>query len=354
MGNIIINSEESEKCKIRMGNAYRANAVGADIILSELTSLGALPTLSVADKQYLLYIIDREEFELRHIKILDNTLRSMPSLDAELYIDVMVNLARFQLDLDLELVKGSTNALCRINTEDFQYAIVGLITHSNGYVRRLGRSVWDQYKLQDSSVDITITNKDIQLSFIISMLQDGGDPEIRLPKVLPLLDSDDEIIPLILLHQLKPYTLNYRGHIITQIDKLDIQNRNAVESIKEYFSNISNFANERSKCKELNPEYNQMAIVREFTLGFQEYIKPLFGDRKNSSIMNLFKPVQLARGLCSRDTNGNEIELPLIKTSVPAQTMNSSFSYLEMIQQSNKMLMDWNSIKNAEDLWKIL
>lgn len=345
---------ESAEYKIRIEKAINNLGGNLDVISSELVSIGHLTTLSTSDKQYLLYIINRDEFKLEHITVLDNTLSHVSYLDTELYIDIMVNLSRFQNDLNSELVKYSTRALYDKNIENFQYAIIGLITHSNGYIRRLGRNIWDKYNLQSSTIDISALDETIQFPFIVSMLQDDGNPEVRLPKLLPLLDSKNAVISSLLLHQLHSYILNYRGHVIAQIDKLDIKNKDAVKTIKEYCNSIGEFAKKRTECKELNPINTQTHIVKEFASGFQEYVNQLFKTSKEDSILTCFKDVRLARGICYRDNDGKEMELPHIKTSTPATSMNGSFTYFEMVERFNKILMDWSCINKADDLWKIL
>jgi len=231
------------------------------------------------------------------------------------------------------------------NKEFFQSLVLAFVIHPKGEFRIVGRRLWDDYHLETSDFD---PQKDLdekhQCLFIISMLQDFGNPETRLPKLLPLIESDSEQVLNILMSQLLPYLDDYMGHVINVLDKLDIKNK-YVMIIKQYYKKRRDAIEKRRTMKELSPRYRYTAEFQETLrlqkVYFQGKMREAEKGHKNA-LKDLMKHVVLARGGSWRDENGKIQHLARIKFSVPTRQLEQSMTPMEREVWINELLKDWN------------
>ena len=231
------------------------------------------------------------------------------------------------------------------NKEFFRNLVLAFVIHPKGEFRIVGRRLWDDYHLESSDFD---PQKDLdekqQCLFTISMLQDFGNPETRLPKLLPLIDSDSEHVRNILMSQLLPYLDDYMGHVINVLDKLNIKNKYVI-IIKRYYKKRGDAIEKRRKMKELSPRYRYTAEFQE-TLRLQKvYLQGKMREAEKghkNALKDLMKHVVLARGGSWRDENGKIQHLACIKFSVPRRQLEQSMTPMEREDWINELLMDWN------------
>ena len=102
----------------------------------------------------------------------------------------------------------------------------------------------------------------LQCLLIIELLQDYGNPETRLPKLLPLIESELPSVRNVLMSQLVPYLDEYMGHVIKAFEKLNIDNE-SVTKIHWYFEKRSDAIDKRRSLKEMSPKYGYMIEYQE-------------------------------------------------------------------------------------------
>lgn len=228
--------------------------------------------------------------------------------------------------------------------EEFISFVLSFIFHPKGLHRMVGRRLWDEYHLEASEFDVSELEETLQCYFIISMLQDFGNPETRLPKVLPLLDSKSKRVRGILRRFLRPYLDDYMGHVITALDKTGIDNDETKE-IRQYFEKRSKLLRERIRIKELSPLYTDGKVFREAVRKQNEHLQEQMKEAEKEhkpKWHDLMATVVLARGGGWRDADGTTHHLPVTEFSMPARQMRESMSPKEQDDWINDLLKDWD------------
>ena len=125
--------------------------------------------------------------------------------DAVFLTNIFVAIANSLTPMDILKMEGSLRSLHE-NEDNFINFVLSFIFHPNGLYRVVGRRLWDDYHLESSNFD---PQKDLdeklQCLLIIELLQDYGNPETRLPKLLPLIESELPSVRNVLMSQLVPY-----------------------------------------------------------------------------------------------------------------------------------------------------
>lgn len=227
----------------------------------------------------------------------------------------------------------------------FKNLVLSLVMHPKGMYRIVGRRLWDEYHLESSDFDASKDlQEELQCIFIISMLQDYGNPETRLPKLLPLIDSKSERVRNILMGRLGPYLDDYMGHVINILDKLKLDNK-YVKIIKQYYEQRADALEKRRNLKELSPRYNHMLEYQETMrlqkVHMQEKMREAEKEHK-SFWKDMMKKVALARGGGWRDEDGAVHHLAHFKYSMPSRQLQQSMSPMEQEDWLNELLKDWD------------
>lgn len=228
--------------------------------------------------------------------------------------------------------------------DEFLSFVLSFLLHPKGLLRMVGRRLWDEYHLEASEFDVSELEETLQCVFIISMLQDYGNPETRLPKVLPLLESNSKKVRTVLRKFLRPYLDDYMGHVISALDKTGIDNDEAKE-IRQYFEKRSELLHERRRMKELSPLYTDGKVFREAVRRQNEHLQEQLKEaEKDHKPMwhDLMATVVLARGGGWRETDGTTHHLPVTQFSMPSRQMRESMSPKEQDDWINDLLKDWN------------
>ena len=97
-----------------------------------------------------------------------------------------------------------TNYIIRKDPNTAFHFIILLIIDNNARNREVGRNLWDEIAIYTKNFDPFVLTEQQQALFIISMLQDIGNPEFRLPPIMPLFNSNNKNIRLILYIPLIP------------------------------------------------------------------------------------------------------------------------------------------------------
>lgn len=218
------------------------------------------------------------------------------------------------------------------------------LLHPKGMYRVVGRRLWDEYHLEKSDFNAADLDESIQYIFIISMLQDFGNPDTRLPKVLPLLMSESESVRNVLMNCMHKYVDEYMGHVTSALDKLQVDCEGA-RLIRDYVKNKADAIKARRETKELLPEYTYDKEYREALRIQNEHMREIMKEaeaNRTPTWMDSISKVVLARGGAWRDANG--ANRPLIKTSfsMPSRMMAESMSPKEQDEWINQLLRDWD------------
>ena len=262
----------------------------------------------------------------------------------ELLTKIFVCIAENLQPTDVLRMEGCLRSLHEHN-DFFQNMVLSFVMHPKGMYRIAGRKLWDNFHLESSSFD---AKKDLpeefQCLFVISMLQDYGNPETRLPKLLPLIDSKSERVRNILIGQLGPYLDDYMGHVINALNRLKLENK-YVDVIKQYYERRADALEKRRSMKELSPRYSHMSEFQETMrlqkVHMQEQMREAEKEHK-SFLKDIAKNVVLARGGGWRDENGVVHHLAHIKFSMPSRQLVQSMTPMEQEDWINRVIEDWD------------
>ncbi len=145
--------------------------------------------------------------------------------DPEVLTRIFVCIAENLQPTDILIMEGCLRNLHEHN-DYFLNMVLSFAMHPKGMYRIAGRRLWDNFHMEASDFDAQKDlPEDVQCLFIISMLQDYGNPETRLPKLLPLIDSKYERVRNILMGQLGPYLDDYMGHVINALNRLKLESK---------------------------------------------------------------------------------------------------------------------------------
>lgn len=277
------------------------------------------------------------------LKCLDDSI-CIHLKDPNFLTDIFITIAENLTPMDILTMKGCLSSFQK-NSDDFLKFALSFIIHPKGIYRVVGRRLWDDYHLEFSEFN---PQKDLdeipQCLFIISMLQDYGNPETRLPKLLPLIESDSTRVRNVIMNRLVPYLDDYMGHVIKVFDKLNINNEHVIK-IRKYYDQRVDAIEKRRAIKELSPKYSYVVEYKEAMntqkLYWQQQMKE--AEKNNESFLNnIMAKVLLARGGGWRDDSGNIQHLGCIKISVPSRQLVQSMTPMEQNEWINELLKDWN------------
>ena len=223
--------------------------------------------------------------------------------------------------------------------------VLFFVLHLKGDYRRLGRALWDRYYAEMSDFDIHQLPEDFQILFAYFMLQDFGNPQTRLPKILPLLQSESQKIRHAVVNKLLSYIDDYMGCVIDEMDRQKIEGGEA-EILRDYFEQRSPMVQCRRELKELSPIYTCYNVYKAAREAEKEHLKLSIKDSEKDHQpmwMDMMKTVVLARGGGWRQEDGATRPLVSISYSIPSRMMVQSMTPKEKIKFVNEVLKDWDN-----------
>lgn len=300
--------------------------------------------VSAFDEDCMLALIEGLDEEHRNLlRTLDDTVSFRHEGNPEFFQRLALCIAETLNPADVLMMENMLHVFRR-SEEPFLQLALSFIMHTKGTYRMAGRRIWDAYHLESSTWEISSLGEDLQCVFIMFMLEDYGNPETRLPKVLPLLETGSKNVKSVLMMCLRPYLDDYMGHVINALDKLHIESPEATK-IREYFNIRSEQVQARRNLKELSPANTDYIAYQEARRverkHLQEQIKAAEASYK-STWMDMLSTVALARGGGFRSHDGKTQHLMPISHSVPARMLMQAMSPQEQDDWVSRLLKDWN------------
>lgn len=261
----------------------------------------------------------------------------------EILTKIFVCIAENHHPTDIIRMEGCLRHLYE-HKDDFQNMVLAFVMHPKGMYRIAGRRLWDEYHMESSDFKAEDLEESLQCFFVMSMLQDYGNPETRLPKILPLLKTGSEKVKAFIMHSIHPYVDEYMGHVSNAIDKLGLDCEEAT-TIKRYIDNRAEMIKIRRGMKELSPSFTDEMVFREAMRQQQEHKQEQIKEaeaRHKPSWHDFMATVILARGGGWRESDGTNRHLPVTSFSMPSRIMAESLSPKEQDEWINQLLKDWD------------
>ena len=290
----------------------------------------------------VMLVLANLEHPSEDIKRLDNAL-FLCLINANLFEKIAVLVSEQYCPNEILSFENCLSKLHNKN-DSFVNLVLSFVLHPKGDYRFVGRQLWDEYHLENSGFDPLSLNEGEQMLFVVFMLQDLGNPEIRLPKILPLFLSTSEKVRQALLTQMIPYVNNYMGHVMQVMDKLGLDTEET-RQLKQYVDARAEVVQKRRKIKELSPVFSQYRYFQEARREEKEFHSQQIKEIEENHTplwMNMMTTEVLARGGGWRLENGKTNHLAKIEVSVPSRLMVQSMTPLVLDKWINEVFKDWD------------
>ena len=225
----------------------------------------------------------------------------------------------------------------------FQSLVLSFILHKKGLYRALGRCLWDDYFLKMSDFDPFSLSEKNQIAFIVNMLLDFGNPETRLPRIVPLFESTSQSVCEVLISSIKDYTDEYMGFVVNGINDAGIDNE-LTRAVKKYVEDRSSLIEKRRGLKELSPSYVQnhyFAEARRVEKAHLRQIMNKISEESTDSFLKNIGTTVLARSGGWRDKKGDVNHLASIEYSCPARQMEHAMMPIRRNLWINELMTDY-------------
>lgn len=225
----------------------------------------------------------------------------------------------------------------------FQSLVLSFILHKKGLYRALGRCLWDDYFLKMSDFDPFSLSEKEQIVFIDNMLLDFGNPEKRLPRIVPLFESTSQSVCEVLISSIKDYTDEYMGFVVNSINDAGIDNE-LTRAVKKYVEDRSSLIEKRRGLKELSPSYVQDRYYAEARRVEKAHLRQIMNKIREESTDSFLKNIGttvLARSGGWRDKKGDVNHLASIEYSCPARQMEHAMMPIRRNLWMNELMADY-------------
>lgn len=225
----------------------------------------------------------------------------------------------------------------------FQSLVLSFILHKKGLYRALGRCLWDDYYLKMSDFDPFSLSEKKQIAFIVNMLLDFGNPETRLPRIVPLFESTSQSVCEVLISSIKDYTDEYMGFVVNGINDAGIDNE-LTRAVKKYVEGRSSLIEKRRGLKELSTSYVQEHYYAEARRVEKAHLRQIMNKIREESTDSFLKNIGttvLARSGGWRDKKGDVNHLASIEYSCPARQMEHTMMPIRRNSWLNELMADY-------------
>lgn len=225
----------------------------------------------------------------------------------------------------------------------FQSLVLSFILHKKGLYRALGRCLWDNYFLSMSDFNPFSLSEKEQIIFIVNMLRDFGNPETRLPRIVPLFESTSQSVCEVLISSIKDYTDEYMGFVVNSINDAGIDNE-LTRALKKYVEDRSRLIEKRRGLKELSPSYVQNHYYAEARRVEKAHLRQVMNEISKESTDSFLKDIGttvLARSGGWRDKKGKVNHLVPVEVSCPARQMEHAMMPIDRYSWMSELLADY-------------
>ena len=318
--------------------------------ITQLLRAGAVEE-EVRDAMY--HVLDDAQCTDKDVMKLLTPIIVLQYINAELFLACVEKMA--QLGKCIEYAYEIESAFGRFYRREEKSGVelaIELIAHNNGYVRYVGRDVWDRYDIHEK-VQIAELPLGLQVRISASLLHGITNPEKRLSIVMPLLNSPSAELRKILAAVLEQYILNYLGIFRNVFYRTQLEDNDEVQILRSMMDATEEHFQYYEKCKELWPEYayptEYEMCNRTITQHMAEVQKKAEAENKDQFVLlKMAKNVLLARGGGMRMPNGKVQQLQKIEYSAQLPLLFAAMSPLEDREWSEKVFADWSKIGNDE------
>lgn len=240
---------------------------------------------------------------------------------------------------------------CIMSHDEILPVVIEMVANENGYVRHVGRMVWDEVHHED--VDLLQQTEEMQMRLGVSLLQDLVRPEERLRVVMPLLKSPYQEVRTLIENSLCYHILNYPGEVRGWLEKFELDQTKEGQEISQALKSQEELMQQSSECVELHSDYayprEYEACMREYKEYHRKLTERVSAESMADSILALVQNVILGRSGGWRDSNGVCHTLSRVSCEMPYPMFLSSMTPIEEVEYNDYMFKDWSTMKSKDE-----
>jgi hypothetical protein len=204
-------------------------------------------------------------------------------------------------------IKSFQSYLHTVDKIELDKFTIELLTDNQASKRNIGIDIFNQlssYSPYKFTFNILELSHILQYKLWMSLTQDFHEPKNRLVALLPLIDSNSDLIKESFICKLEEISEDYGGHVTNVIDNnLDKDNpeyTNVIERVKNYIEDYyTKNIDLKNSVSELNPYHTHYKFIKAFDESFSKNMSKSVGKgaRENSLLSILgTSTVQLSKG----------------------------------------------------------
>ncbi|WP_346856925.1 hypothetical protein [uncultured Draconibacterium sp.] len=252
-------------------------------------------------------LISQPHFQVEeYLRLIDHILWSTKEI--EFFKQVLFALAEnCKFKEVAKKLNSSIHEFIEKQKKEFDRLLINLLIQNKPYYRFVGFDIYNSITPLDGcyvfDFDILSLKPINQYKLWVSILVGYREPKSAIPSLLPLLNSKSSFVKEAFICKLEEYSENYGGGLTEVLkDKLDFndtESRIVYERVEKYMNDFF-IVNVKVKndIKELNPQYSQNKIFKDFNKGYARSMGKLMQKASDdgNSFLNLITKVQLLKG----------------------------------------------------------
>lgn len=268
-----------------------------------LNNLDGLKNYNQEKTEIVIELIKQDYFSIeKYINLLSNVFWHLKEF--EFFKKVVLKIIeRKPFENFIKSFQSYFHSVDKIELDKFT---IELLTDNQASKRNIGRDIFNQlstYSPYQFTFNILELSPILQYKLWVSLTQDFHEPKNRLVALLPLLDSNSELIKESFICKLEEISEDYGGHVTKILeDNLDNKpkNKSIIDRVKNYIeSYYAKNIDIKNSLPELNPYHTHYKFIKAFNESFYKNMSKSVdkGARKNSLLSILgTSTVQLSKG----------------------------------------------------------
>lgn len=233
-------------------------------------------------------------------------------------------------------------------TAEMQQYTLDLLIADNPYKRILGRHFWDKFGGARFDFQLLSSSEDVQIRFVVSILQDVQSPQTRLPIAFSLFDSPCEEVRIALVAGAKLYLMNYISTVKQILTQQQYSESEELHLFQTLIENQEHWIQVHQDCKEFDSNYLYPTLYdlanREISRHLKEELAAA-NKKAPPSFLDFVSNIQLGRGGGIRGKDGSVQPLSEFSCTVEVPMMLLSQTPLEEQSLNKHILTDWSEIR---------
>lgn len=269
-----------------------------------LNNLNQLSNYSQQKTEIVIKLINQNYFSIeKYINPISNVFWNLKEFESfkKVVLSIIEN-KPFE-----NFIKSFQSYFHTVDTIELDKFTIELLTDNQASKRNVGIEIFNQLS---TSNPYKFTFNILELSYILqyklwmSLTQDFHEPKNRLVALLPLIDSNSDLIKESFICKLEEISEDYGGHVTDVIENnLDMDNPDyiyVIERVKNYIEDYyAKNIDFKNSVSELNPYHTHYRYIKAFNESFSKNMSKSVGKgARNNSLISILgtSTVQLSKG----------------------------------------------------------